>query len=274
MPDPDPPEPHPKQSTLTISSLNLLDDLEHWEERGPLVVRELDRLQPDLILFQEVRLSINNAQWIADQLGGYSVHLCPKTGERGRRDALAILSRLPVVSHYKFALGHQDRVAQRVVVRHHGVTWHIANTHTYWHPLNDRTRMREARRLVEWVPQPGVIGGDFNAEPYYPSMLAMKERFVSAHVAVHGHEPTYTCPTPLYRGPQARHAARRTALRLVGLVKSRKNEMWTGVIDYIYVDPVIAVKDCHVAFNHPSGPDHRMYPSDHLGLFARLQQSD
>ena len=84
---------HAQHSTLTLVSLNLLDDLDLWDQRGPLVVRELDRLQPDIIAFQEVRMSINNAQWIADQLGGYEVFLCPKTGERGRHDALALLSR-------------------------------------------------------------------------------------------------------------------------------------------------------------------------------------
>ena len=62
---------HIQHSTLSLVSLNLLDDLTIWDQRGPLVVRELDRLQPDIIAFQEVRMSINNAQWIADQLGGY-----------------------------------------------------------------------------------------------------------------------------------------------------------------------------------------------------------
>jgi endonuclease/exonuclease/phosphatase family metal-dependent hydrolase len=267
------PHLHHKHSTLSLVSLNLLDDLTLWEQREPLVVHELERLQPDVIAFQEVRMSNNNARTIADKLGGYEVFLCPKTGERGRRDALAILSRLPVREHHKFALGHQDRVALRVVLEHQGATWHIATTHTYWHPLNDRTRLHEAKRLIEWLPQPGVICGDFNAEPQYPSMLKMKERFQSAHVAVHGHEPAYTCPTPLFRGAGALNTARRTALNMAGLVSKRKMESWTGVIDFIFADPVITVQDCRVVFNHPAGHDRRMYASDHLGLFAKLQRS-
>ena len=264
---------HHAQSTLSLVSLNLLDDLELWDQREVLILRELERLKPDVIAFQEVRMSINNAQTIADKLGGYEVFLCPKTGERGRRDAVALLSRLPVVEHHKFALGHQDRVALRLVIQHQGMTWHVATTHTYWHPLNDRTRLREARRLAEWLPAPGVICGDFNAEPQYPSMLGMKERFQSAHVAAHGHEPSYTCPTPLFRGAGARNTARRTALNVVGLVQKKKLESWTGVIDYIFVDPAIKVEECHVAFNHPAGHDRQIYASDHLGLFARLQQT-
>ena len=266
-------QPHHTHSALSLVSLNLLDDLTLWDQREPLIVRELERLQPDVIAFQEVRMSINNARTIADKLGGYEVFLCPKTGERGRRDALAILSRLPVREHHKFALGHQDRVALRVVIEHQGAIWHVATTHTYWHPLDDRTRLHEAQRLIEWLPGPGVICGDFNAEPHYPSMLKMKERFQSAHAAVHGHEPAYTCPTPLFRGAGARNAARRTALNVAGLVSKQKMEPWTGVIDFIFADPAIKVQDCHVAFQHAAGHDHRMYASDHLGLFVKLEQS-
>ena len=209
---------HTKHSTLTLVSLNLLDDLDLWDQRGPLVVRELDRLQPDIIAFQEVRMSINNAQWIADQLGGYEVFLCPKTGERGRHDALALLSRLPVKEHHKFSLGHQDRVALRIVVEHQGATWHMATTHTYWHPLDDRTRLQEAKRLVDWLPAPGVICGDFNAEPNYPSMLKMKERFQSAHVAANGHEPDlHLSHAAVSRGGHAQYrAAHQPATRRTG----------------------------------------------------------
>jgi endonuclease/exonuclease/phosphatase family metal-dependent hydrolase len=264
--------PHHKHSSLSLVSLNLLDDLDLWDQREPLIVRELERLQPDVIAFQEVRMSINNAQTIADKLGGYEVFLCPKTGERGRRDALAILSRLPVKEHHKFALGHQDRVAMRVMLEHQGATWHVAATHTYWHPLDDRTRLHEAKRLIEWLPAPGVICGDFNAEPHYPSMLQMKERFQSAHVAANGHEPKYTCPTPLFRGGGVHNTARRTSLQVAGLMTKGKLESWTGVIDFIFVDSAIKVQECHVAFNHPAGHDHRMYASDHLGLYAKLQQ--
>ena len=85
--------------TLRVVTLNLLNDLTYWRLRAPMIVDELNALQPDLIALQEVVLPDNTAQWIADQLGGYSLHLMPKTGGRGRREGLAILSRLPVEAH-------------------------------------------------------------------------------------------------------------------------------------------------------------------------------
>jgi hypothetical protein len=49
-----------------------------------------------LIALQEVALPENNARWLADQLGGYSVYLCPKTGNKHDKEGIAILSRLPI----------------------------------------------------------------------------------------------------------------------------------------------------------------------------------
>jgi mRNA deadenylase 3'-5' endonuclease subunit Ccr4 len=62
-------------TSLIVASLNLLNDLTHWDDRRSLIVAELRRLQPDLIALQEVVLPVNNAQWIADELGGYSAWL-------------------------------------------------------------------------------------------------------------------------------------------------------------------------------------------------------
>ena len=77
---------------LTIATLNLLNDLKFWNERAPLIVRNLAELSPDLIAFQEVALPENNAAWLADQLDGYAVYLCPLTNKRGCCEGLAILT--------------------------------------------------------------------------------------------------------------------------------------------------------------------------------------
>jgi endonuclease/exonuclease/phosphatase family metal-dependent hydrolase len=260
---------------LTVATLNLLNDLTHWPERAPLIVNEFRAVRPDLIALQEVSLPLNNAQWLADQLGGYSVYLSPKTGRKSKREALAILSRMPVEDHTTLPLIDQDRVAQRVVVRHHGEPWTFANTHLYWNPFNDVARRRQAGRILEWIAhdRPAIVCGDFNAEPHYPSIATMRRRFASAHVEAHGREPDYTCPTPLHRGPEPNHSARRAALRLVGLVVRRRNVIWRGTIDYIFVDRRVRVQHCAIAFDTPAPHNQLIYPSDHLGLTATLEMT-
>jgi mRNA deadenylase 3'-5' endonuclease subunit Ccr4 len=65
---------------LTIATLNLLNDLKFWNERAPLIVRNLAELSPDLIAFQEVALPENNAAWLADQLDGSIYAPLPTNG--------------------------------------------------------------------------------------------------------------------------------------------------------------------------------------------------
>ncbi len=261
---------------LTVATLNILNDLSLWRERAPLIVEGFQALQPDLVALQEVALlrdDGNNAQWIADQLGGYSVHLLPKTGRKGRSEALAILSRLPVEEHAGLPLITQDRVAQRVTVRHDGARTVFANTHLYWNPLDDTPRLEQARHLLDWLPRdtPAIVCGDFNAEPHSGTIAAIRARFDSAHEAAHGREPEYTCPTPLRRGHSVRQISRRLLARLAGLLLKQMNDSWRGTLDYIFVDRVVRVRQCAVVFNRPSPRDARLYPSDHLGLMATVE---
>ena len=263
----------PDQHFLTVATLNILNDVSTWQARGQLIVQELRTLAPDLIALQEVALPANNAQWIADQLSGYTVHLCPKTGSKSEHEALAILSRLPAHDHATLALVHQDRVAQCVTVEHGGQRLTFANVHLYFSLLNDSPRVAQVHRLLAWLPHdaPVILCGDFNALPTRKSIQLMRARFVSAYATAHGHEPEFTFPSPLHRGPGLRHSARSTLLKAIGLAQQRRNAPLRVTVDYIFVDPAIHVQECRIAFHRSDAQNERVYPSDHLGLMAKLE---
>ncbi len=225
-----------KHIPLTVATLNLLNDASTWHARRHLIVPELSALAPDLIALREVALPENNAQWIADQLGGYAVYLCPKTGRKSEHEALAILSRLPVREHATLALVHQDRVAHGVMVEHGGQRLTFANVHLYFSLFNDIPRAAQVRRLLDWLPHdvPVVVCSDFNASPRRGSMQLMRQRFISAHAAAHGHEPAFTFPSPLHRGPGWRHSARSALLKAGGLAQHRRNAPLPVTVDYIF----------------------------------------
>jgi endonuclease/exonuclease/phosphatase family metal-dependent hydrolase len=263
---------------MRIVTLNLLRDLTRWDERKQMLLDEFERLQPDVIALQEVALPLNTAEWLAKRLRGYDVHLAPKSGRMGVREALATLTRLPVHDVQRIDLGSQHRVAQALqIAGAHPLT--LVNGHFYWSPGDSAERARQIRHVRNWirhlhvgdVRRGVVVCGDFNSTPESRAMRLMQEEFLSAHEVHHGSEPSYTVPTPLHI---AQSPLRIAALRLYNLALQRRITPWRGTVDYIFVSRNLRVQSCHVVFDRPAEHDQTLYPSDHLGLMADLEISD
>jgi endonuclease/exonuclease/phosphatase family metal-dependent hydrolase len=259
---------------MRIVTLNLLRDLTRWDERKQMLLDEFERLQADVIALQEVALPLNTAEWLAQRLRGYEVHLAPKSGRMGAREALATLTRLPVSAVQRLDLGSQHRVAQALQIEGaHPLT--LVNGHFHWSPGDSAERARQIRHVRNWVRHVHagearrgiVVCGDFNGTPESHAMRLMHEEFVSAHHAHHGTEPEYTVPTPLHI---SQSMWRTTALRLYNLALRRSADPWRGTVDYIFVSRDLRVQSCHVVFDRPAEHDQTLYPSDHLGLTAEL----
>lgn len=256
-----------------LVTFNLLNKPSRWHQRRELIVRELAELQPDVIALQEVNLPHNNAQWLADQLGGYQVCTSPKTGALAEHEAVAMLSRLPIEDHRTLSLVAQSRVAQAVRLNLSGQSITVVNGHFMFHVYDHVKRTQQVQRVLTWLrlaeaAQPTIACGDFNATPDMRTIRMMKESFASAYEVVHGREPDYTCPTPLVY----RFATVRKGLSAVGnLIANRQPEPWRGTLDYIFVDGNFSVLACDLVLNKPSPTDPTLYPSDHVGLIATLE---
>ena len=257
---------------FSIVTFNLLNKPSRWHERRELVLAGLRALNADVIALQEVALPNNNARWLADQLGGYTVHTSPKTGALAEHEAVALLSRLPVEDCRTLPLGSQSRVAQVANVRVGKRVITIANGHFMFHVYDHMKRTQQVQRVLTWLrlaagQNPIVACGDFNATPDMRTIQVMKETFTSAHEAFHGREPDFTCPTPLV---YSLDGVRKGLSRVGNFLLSRRVEPWRGTLDYIFVDGNFRVLKCDVTLNQPSPRDPTLYPSDHVGLCATL----
>ena len=260
---------------LRVATVNILNDLSRWGERRRLLARGLDALALDLIALQEVTdpMGESTAHWLAGELGGYSVQVCPKTGWGARREGIAVLSRLPVEGHEVLDLISQQRTAQLLRVRAGGRPVVLINGHYHWLPGAHAARVRQVVRVLDRIrifdPGTSVVAcGDFNGTPGSPAIDRMRRTLVSAHEVRHGREPVYTCPTPLRSGQRVRGAVTRGLLRLFS---NRPGDSWRGTLDYIFVSPEIRVVECGVFLDRPSSDDPTLYASDHLGLAATLE---
>jgi endonuclease/exonuclease/phosphatase family metal-dependent hydrolase len=265
-------------ANLKVVTLNMLNDLWLWPERRELVMANMAELEPDLIALQEVVLPQNNAQWLADQLGGYSVYFCPKTGAQRDKEGLAILSRMPVERDAILDLGSQNRVAQLVQIKLQQCSFAFVNAHLYWKPGDSPKRTEQIKLLLNWLddlpPKTAiVVCGDFNGTPDSGAMRLMYGQFKSAYAAQHDREPEYTCPTPLTRARPLtlRNILRPIAYPVLNLITNHTLRPWHGTLDYIFVNEYVQVIDCAVAFNQPAAHNRKIYPSDHFGLAATLQ---
>ncbi|MUG97190.1 endonuclease/exonuclease/phosphatase family protein [Scytonema sp. UIC 10036] len=261
---------------VKLVTINILYDLEEWEQRKTLLVDGLAREQADLIALQEVKLPENTASELAQQLGMPYVQLvqAQKLGSLERTHTIAILSRHPFVLQEVLDLQTQGRVAQYVQVVINGQPLVFCNGHYYWYPGSHPERDKQVQLLLEWLSHlpegmPIVAVGDFNGTPKTSAIALMRSHFSSAYAAHHGHEPEYTCPTPL---------ARRTwkkALRLMirDWISNRTLSPWRGTLDYIFVNQHIRVQDAYIILNQPEPHSRTLYPSDHFGIAAVVEIS-
>ena len=247
-------------STITVATLNLFNRIARYDERRALIVDQFLALRPDVIGLQEVNLTTDQGMELCrlvndrlDASQAYAIYHMGHQGRSAQSQAIAAMTRLPVEAHEGLDYILQDNVAQRLRLRlEDGVTLDFYNTHLWWPPPAADIRLTQAERLLEWIDaRPGAsavaVAGDFNAYEGEPAVGLMKGRFVSAHEAAHGREPEKTWPTPVNtfdRSPP-------------------------GCLDYVFVDGARVV-EAGLAFDRPDAADPTLYPSDHLGVAAKL----
>jgi len=250
---------------MTVATLNIFNRAGEWGLRAPLLIEQFERLAPDVIGLQEIDLVLDQGMWISRQVNirmgqrpHYRIKHAANPDTRASYHGIATMSRLPFEEHEILDLMTFERVAQRFVFRcggADGAPFVFVNTHLH-HPVEaQQERVEQIERMFAWLDRdtrglPAVIVGDFNAyaEPPEPAVTMMKQRYRSAHEAVHGREPEKTWTTPVNTYDDSPH----------------------GTLDYIWVSKEWDVKDAGLAFDKPAAYDANLYPSDHLGLFARV----
>jgi endonuclease/exonuclease/phosphatase family metal-dependent hydrolase len=206
---------------------------------------------------QEARMLPDQIGWIARDVERrtagalrYRVLRRGKTGLLRAWEGVGVLSRVPVVATSSLDLGANARVAQRVTVRPpEGGLLDVYTTHLGG---PEALRLAQVRRILDWMdarpPIPAVLLGDFNSRPGSPTIDLVGSRLRSAYADVHGQEPPRTVPTPLHRrgtGPGS-------------------------VLDFIFVNELLEVRDARVAFDRVDPTDPTLAASDHYGLMATV----
>jgi endonuclease/exonuclease/phosphatase family metal-dependent hydrolase len=251
---------------FTVATLNILDYQARPEERFPLIVAGLAQEWPDLVALQEVSAARKQGERLAAALNAEAA----RTGRElaygyvqqknlRRHDlTVGILARHAILDQSWVDLQGQGRVALGITTEIDGQRLAFVSTHLFWEvgPAGEQARLYQAGVLAAWVAQtfaavPTIVGGDFNTTPDSITYAFLTERWASLYAARHGAEPAWTCPTPLLPSP----------------------EDWQGTLDYLFKAPRAAplrALDARLFLNEPAPHDPKLYPSDHVGVLARV----
>lgn len=258
---------------MKILSINILYDLSRWRLRRDLLAQGILDLDPDVVAVQEANLPGRSAEWLSEHTKLPHRFISPKVGFEKSKEGLAILSKLPLEENETLDLIGQNRIAQRSKLTFGRTSVLIVNGHFFWQPGESKSRLHQVNRLIRWLEDysqrmPVVVCGDFNSTPETTAIQRMYQSFSSAHRQVNGAEPEFTCPTPL---PRSFKSQLRTFLGFFLLIRPKHyNPIWRGTLDYIFTNHRIKPVECRVVLDKSAAGSSNIYPSDHLGIFARL----
>lgn len=263
--------------SLSILTLNL------WNREGPYALRRerirewIDRLDPDLIGFQE---ALRSDRWdqVAELLEGRGRHLdhvCatdfwedPKLGFGN-----AVASRWPITDRTEFRLpGSGDgekRAALSVTVEAPVGPVSFTCTHLNWKFHHGYVRERQVVALCRFVLErrppggfPPILVGDFNAEPDSAEI-----RYVAGLQSLEGGSVHFRDAWRLGGDGGAGHTwANRNPYARIWLEPDRRIDY--VFVGYPHVGGVGRVETCRVVCDDARDD---VWPSDHFGVYVELR---
>jgi endonuclease/exonuclease/phosphatase family metal-dependent hydrolase len=245
--------------TFRVVTLNLEQNHKRWDLRRELVIDQLAALQPGVIAFNEICISLQTGRWLQrmarERLGRpFALVQQSKTNGSSLVEGEALLTRYPIIETANWDYRTLDMVVQVVRLDLEGRLLDVYVTHLYRSRGDDALRLYQVQQLLVWIESRGdvearIVCGDFNATLEMPSAQLMARVF----------RPTQTAPTAF------------TPLQDTdGSVSHPYWPRFDRCIDYIWVAGPLTVRASGVCFNTPSATDSTLWPSDHAGVWADL----
>jgi endonuclease/exonuclease/phosphatase family metal-dependent hydrolase len=247
---------------LRVATLNLEQDHKCWAQRRALVAAQLRALNPDVLALNEIHIPTQTGRWLQRAANSasdmkYALIQQSKAGEDGRLQGEGLLGRHPVIETANLDYHSHDCVALVARFQVAEMLLDVYVTHLIAAKVDDSARQHQATQLLEWIrsrndADGSVVCGDFNAAPDQPSIGLMAAAFRATQT-----QPTAF--TPLCEpGGQPTHP---------------EWPRFDRCIDYVWVSPSIKVHASGLCFNQPAPENPRLWPSDHVGVWADLELS-
>jgi endonuclease/exonuclease/phosphatase family metal-dependent hydrolase len=243
---------------LHVATLNIRNLADRWFERLPLLLADMAALQPDLLGLQEVVYVLQQDRLIgAAGEGRYAAHRA-WAGRPEYGNGLLVREPLVATNVERLELGANRSALRAVVALPGGNNVLMVVTHLHHLPADEGVRDEQAAAVLFWLSDAPrttatVMVGDFNAEPDEPAPVRIRaDGFRSAYAEAHGDDPAVTWPSGL-------------------VAEAMDTDGEPGCLDYLWIRGQVEVASATLCFDRPAVGDPTLYPSDHLGVAARLR---
>jgi endonuclease/exonuclease/phosphatase family metal-dependent hydrolase len=259
----------PKETTddgLRILSLNMLHGFPKFKflsERLEMIASEINRLNPDIVLLQEVPWTLKTgsaAEFLAEKTGMNHAYL----RANGNRWAIlfeegeVILSRYPLENLEFVVLRPRARFYENRVVLHAIAVTPLGNLDLFVTHLthkNSEANFDQSQALKEFVDrfagEHTLIAGDFNSLPNSPQMQIFAREWPDSYQGESSPYTEFTC--------------------CVEVFNSIPVEFYDKRIDYIYLVRGLILQGETRVFDQPvQFAGGWLWPSDHAGLMTDL----
>lgn len=268
---------------LKVLTVNIWHDQAPWSDRVQLLRQWIERLEPDLIGFQEVLVGegVDQTRELVGDLGYYTDYGPAMTlPDRTHLEfGNAIASRWPILDREEIRLpdraGWETRAALSTTIESPYGPIGFTCTHLHWQFNHGYVREKQVEMVADraWKRRPEngfppIIVGDFNAEPgsdeirYMTGLHSMHGRsvaFVDAWEAAGDHS------LPGEDGLGITWSNRNPYARVEFEPRRRIDYIFTGLPGRSGVG---AVESCRVVCNEEVDG---IWPTDHFGVFAELR---
>jgi endonuclease/exonuclease/phosphatase family metal-dependent hydrolase len=243
---------------LHVATLNIRNLADRWSERLGLLLADMSALQPDLLGLQEVVYPMQQDRLIGAAGEGRYAAVRAWAGRPEYGNSLLVREPLTAAGVDRLELG-LNRSALRANVGLPGSSSVLlVVTHLHHEVDGAAERDKQTGRLLDWLATAPataaqIVMGDFNADPGEPAAARMRAGgYRSAYAEANGQDPAVTWPS----GLQA------PAIDTDGDPEC---------LDYIWIRGAVRVAAASLAFDRPDPEDPTLFPSDHLGIAARLE---
>ena len=241
---------------LHVATLNIRNLADRWSERLGLILADMSALQPDLLGLQEVVYPMQQDRLIGAAGEGRYDTFRAWAGRPEYGNSLLVREPLLAIEVGRLELGLNRSALRSTVALPGGSRLLVVVTHLHHEVDGAAERDEQTSRLLDWLVTARaaqVVMGDFNANPGEPAAARMRASgYRSAFADANGADPAVTWPS----GLQA---------------PAIDTDGDPSCLDYIWIRGPVRVVAARLVFDRPDPEDSTLFPSDHMGIAARLE---